>query len=81
MSIFWPANPERDLAGYLVYRADGEPSDRAQWTKLTDQPVTRTTFRDDRARPGTRYSYRLSAVDRYGNESAPSVPVTETASP
>ena len=81
VSVFWSAGPERDLVGYNVYRAQGEPAPGTRWARLNDQPVTRTTFRDERARTGQRYFYRLTAVDRYGNESAPSDAVVETASP
>jgi hypothetical protein len=81
VSLFWPTNPESDVAGYYIYRADGEAGATAPWTRLTDKPITRTTYRDDRARLGARYSYRITAIDRYGNESQPSTVVTETASP
>lgn len=81
VSLFWPTNIEADVVGYFVYRTDGEPADASVWTKLTDKPVNRTTFRDDRARIGQRYAYRITAVDRYGNESPSSLPVSEIASP
>ena len=60
------------------------PTRRQQPTHVVDSDsftLTRTTYRDDRVRTGTRYAYRLTAVDRYGNESAPSEPVSDTASP
>ena len=78
VSLFWPANAERDLKGYLIYRAEG---DGGAFVRITPEPVTRTSYRDDRTRTGTRYAYKLSAVDRYGNESAPTSPVYEVASP
>lgn len=81
VSLFWPTNPETDVVGYFVSRAEGEGAAATQWTRLAERPVTRTTFRDDRVRVGTRYSYRITAVDRYGNESPPSAAVAETASP
>jgi hypothetical protein len=79
VSLFWPTNREPDVVGYIVSRSEGGAG--GPWTRLTEKPVTRTTFRDERVRTGTRYAYRLTAVDRYGNESAPSEPVSETASP
>jgi hypothetical protein len=81
VSLFWPSNAESDVVGYYVYRIEGEPSPTAKWTRITDSPVTRTTYRDERVRTGTRYSYRITAVDRFGNQSQPSEPSTETASP
>jgi len=79
VSIFWPSNSERDVIGYYVYRSDGSQS--AQWTRITPSITTKTTFRDDRVTAGSQYSYRVTAIDRYGNESAPSAVVVETASP
>lgn len=81
VSLFWPTNTEGDVVGYFLTRTDGDPAETSTWTKLTDKPVNRTTYRDDRVRVGSRYSYRVVAVDRYGNESPPSAPVSETASP
>lgn len=81
VSLFWPTSGESDVVGYFVSRTEGDPSDTSSWTKLTDRPVNRTTFRDEKVRLGNRYSYRIVAVDRYGNESPPSAAVAETASP
>lgn len=81
VSLFWPTNAEGDVAGYFISRTDGDPTATSTWTRLTDKPVTRTTFRDEKVRLGSRYGYRITAVDRYGNESPPSASVAETASP
>lgn len=78
VSLFWPTNPEPDVVGYFIYRAE---SGAATFTRITEKPVTRTTYRDEKVRTGSRYAYRLSAVDRYGNESPQTDPVEETASP
>lgn len=80
VSLFWPTNTEADVVGYVIQRTDGDPSDGSTWTKLTDKPINRTTFRDDKVRLGSRYAYRIVAVDRYGNESPSSAAVSETAS-
>jgi hypothetical protein len=81
VSLFWPTNPERDVVGYYVYRTEGEPGESSAWTRLTQSPYARTTYRDERVRVGARYGYRLTAVDSAGNESPPSAAVAETASP
>ncbi len=47
--------------------------------KSTPQPITTVTFRDDRVEIGRRYFYRVTAVDRFNNESTPSRTVSETA--
>lgn len=78
LSLFFPANPERDVAGYNIYRStDGSvPKDR--WTKLNRTLLERTTFQDDAVESGTKYFYYLTAVDTAGNTSQPSEIVGET---
>ena len=81
ISLFWPTSTERDVVGYNIYRAESEDGD-GEWIKLTDQPLSNVTaYRDDRVVLGKRYSYRVAAVDRFGNESARSRAVSETANP
>lgn len=79
ISLFWPSNPEQDVVGYNVYRA--ESPDQKDWIKLNPQPLNAVTFRDERVVIGKRYYYRVTAVDRFNNESEPSPPVSETANP
>lgn len=71
-SLFWPANQERDLKGYLVYRADRRDSPRSEWTKLTPAPISTTTFRDSTGQTNKTYYYFVTAIDEYNNESRPS---------
>lgn len=84
ISLFWPSSPERDVAGYNVYRAaafnDADPA-VTQWTKLTPQPITTVTFRDDAVRIDQVYFYKVTAIDRYNNESNSSSVVHEAAHP
>ena len=79
ISLFWPTSPEADVAGYNVYRAESADAEEKDWTRLTPQPITTVTFRDDRVEIGKRYFYRVTALDRFNNESAPSRTVSETA--
>ena len=70
IELSWSISPELDWAGYRVYRSEqpgapGEPRNR----DLLLSP----TFRDMSLVPGRRYIYRVTSVDRAGNESAPSV--------
>ncbi|HEU4753885.1 MAG TPA: carboxypeptidase-like regulatory domain-containing protein [Armatimonadota bacterium] len=51
---------------------------KQEYQRLTPQPITGTTFTDPTARPGQTYRYVLTAVDRSGNESAPTAPVEVT---
>jgi len=66
IELSWAISPEGDLAGYSVYRSDGEdtPGERVS-VEILPSP----TFRDISVLPGRRYYYRVSAVDRAGNES------------
>ncbi|MDH4163260.1 MAG: hypothetical protein OEW15_11315 [Nitrospirota bacterium] len=67
--LTWNENKERDLAGYNVYRT---VKSGAEAIPLTDKPVNRTTYSDDTVQPAMTYYYRITAVDRSGNESVPS---------
>jgi len=66
VELSWEISPETDLAGYAVYRSDAPdaPGERVS-TDILPSP----TFRDISVVPGRRYYYRVSAVDRAGNES------------
>jgi hypothetical protein len=55
------------LAGYNVYRETVGAAGGA--TKLNDAPVVLPGFRDATANAATRYRYRVTAVDKKGNES------------
>lgn len=81
ISLFWPSSSERDVAGYFVYRADSADTPDKDWIKLNDQPVTTVTFRDERVVIDQTYFYRVTAVDRFNNESSRSRIVSETAHP
>lgn len=81
VSLFWPTNPEKDVVGYYIYRAEKADAPPANWVKLTPKPVTLVTFRDDKVKPGERYYYRVTAIDRFDNESEPSATVSQIANP
>lgn len=78
LSLFFPANPEPDIAGYNIYRSTDENLPKDQWAKLNSDLLTRTTFQDERVESGRRYYYYLVAVDQAGNVSQPSEIVSET---
>ncbi len=77
ISIFFPNNPEPDVAGYNVYRSTDPDLPKERWLKLTPTPITRTTFQDDRVEAGRRYHYYITAIDQAGNNSRPSEVVSE----
>jgi fibronectin type 3 domain-containing protein len=76
--LFFPANPEADIAGYNIYRSTDANLPKDQWTKLNAELLTKTTFQDDKVESGKQYYYYLTAVDRAGNASDPSEVVSET---
>lgn len=78
LSLFFPANPELDVAGYNVYRSTDASLPKDRWTKLNGELLTRTTFLDDKVESGRKYYYYLTALDNSGNTSAPSEVVSET---
>jgi hypothetical protein len=78
LSLFWPANPERDVAGYNLYRTTDATLPKERWTKLNNSLLTRTTYQDEAVESGKKYSYYLRAVDTAGNTSQPSEAVSET---
>jgi hypothetical protein len=81
ISLFWPSSPERDVIGYNVYRAGFSDVPDPSWIRLNDQPMTTVTFRDDRVVIDQTYFYKVTAVDRFNNESLRSRVVRETAHP
>jgi hypothetical protein len=79
VELSWSINTETDLAGYRVYRS--EQQDTAGELVTTDLLLS-PVYRDTSVQPGHTYWYSVTAVDRYGNESAHSAPVAvEVAQP
>ncbi len=66
VELSWDISLEADWAGYHVYRSEqaDTPGER-----LTRELLLAPTFRDISVPPGRRYFYRVTAVDRVGNES------------
>lgn len=72
VSIFFAVNPERDVAGYNIYRSEDPNLPKDQWIKLNRTLLARTTFQDDGVQSGKRYFYFVRAIDNSGNTSDPS---------
>jgi fibronectin type 3 domain-containing protein len=80
ISLFWPTSPEPDVIGYNIYRAESADESENDWIRLTPQPLSDvTTYSDDRVVIGKRYFYKVTAVDRFENESLPSRVVNSVA--
>ena len=76
IDLSWQPGTDADLAGYNVYRRAATGG----YERLTAKPVLGPAYTDSTVAPGSSYTYRVTAVDGSGNESAPSGEVTETAS-
>ncbi|HTA56549.1 MAG TPA: fibronectin type III domain-containing protein [Candidatus Baltobacteraceae bacterium] len=72
VELSWSINVESDLAGYRVYRSQ-QDGDRG--ALLTPELLPSPAYRDNSAQSGQRYWYTVTAVDRSGNESGPSLAV------
>lgn len=81
LELSWGINLETDLAGYNVYRSETPGSPAGRGERLNKELLLTPTFRDTSVQAGRRYFYRVTAVDRAGNESSPSVSVAETVPP
>lgn len=79
ISIFFAVNPEKDIAGYRVYRTENQNLSKPEWTLLTTTLIITNTFQDKTVETGKTYYYYLTAVDKTGNVSQPSEVVSETA--
>lgn len=73
VELSWSINVESDLAGYRVYRSQQEGE---RGVLLTPDLLPSPAYRDNSVQSGQRYWYTVTAVDRSGNESAPSLTVT-----
>jgi hypothetical protein len=75
VDLSWQPGSDLDLAGYNVYRRTPAGS----FARLNSAPVTGPAYTDADVTAASSYTYRVTAVDSSGNESAPSSEVTETA--
>lgn len=74
IDLLWAPDSDADLAGYNVYRweGDGPPS------RINSELVKTPAFRDSNLAAGQTYKYSVSAVDERGNESAHSEEASES---
>ncbi len=71
VELNWDRNLEDDLAGYRIYRAEGD----GPFEKLDDVSAI-PSYSDRKAAAGKTYRYLVTALDQAGNESPRSAPVT-----
>ena len=74
IDLSWLPRTERNLAGYVVYRREG---DRA-WQRISPAaPVVGPAFHDAHVEPGHSYRYAVASVSLTGHESARSAEAEE----
>lgn len=78
LSIFFATNPEKDIAGYKIYRSTDKDQDLKNWALQTVEMLKTNTFHDKRVESGKTYYYYLVAIDKFGNVSKNSEIVSET---
>ena len=75
IDLSWLPIPEADLAGYAVYRREGD----GEWQRISPaQPNIGPAFHDAKVEPGHTYRYAVTAIDQAGHESARSPEAEET---
>ena len=74
IDLSWLPNTESDLAGYIVYRREGEEL----WKRLTTQPSVGPAFHDATVEAGHSYRYAVSAIDQSNQESGRSQEAVES---
>lgn len=78
VDLSWSINLETDLAGYRVYKSEQEGT---RGELITKDLLPTPAVRDTSVQPGQRYWYTVTAVDRAGNESAPSTQIAVEITP
>lgn len=76
LRLEWQALPPDDVHHVNVYLAEGETCAPDQQNLVASLPVTAPGYTCWGLQAGTRYTNCITAVDRAGNESAPSEPVS-----
>jgi len=75
VDLSWQPDTETDVAGYHVYRREGEGA----WKRISgERLVVGPAFHDPDVQAGHSYAYAVSAVDAQGNESGRSAEAAET---
>jgi hypothetical protein len=78
IDLSWLPVTEADLAGYAVYRREGDGTD-GSWQRISpQQPIVGPGFHDPQVQPGHTYRYAVTAIDQLGHESARSPEASET---
>lgn len=75
VDLSWDISSAANVAGYNIYRSTAETVSTDRWDRLNRGPLLTPAFRDIPTVLGKQYFYRVTVVDIFGNESAPSASV------
>lgn len=75
VDLSWDISSAPNVAGYNIYRSTADTVSADRWDRLTSGPLLTPAFRDIPTVSGKQYFYRVTVVDIFGNESAPSASV------
>ncbi|MGB6823231.1 MAG: fibronectin type III domain-containing protein [Candidatus Acidiferrales bacterium] len=75
IDLSWDISPAPNVAGYNIYRSTANTVSADRWDRLNRSPLLTPAFRDIPEVSGKQYFYRVTVVDTFGNESAPSASV------
>jgi hypothetical protein len=78
IELSWGISQETDVAGYRVYRMEASADSGTPGERLNAELLPVPAFRDMSVAAGRGYRYTVTVVDRAGNESASSAPVSVT---
>jgi hypothetical protein len=75
IDLSWQPDDDVNLAGYAVYRCEGE----AAWKRISSaEPLVAPTFHDTQLQSGHNYRYAVSAIGQNGHESPRSAEAEES---
>jgi len=75
IDLSWQPVTDADLAGYIVYRREGDGG----WQRISPAgPLVPPAFHDAQVQPGHSYRYAVSSISQGGNESARSAETEES---
>jgi hypothetical protein len=75
IDLSWQPVTDPDLAGYAVYRREGEGG----WQRISPaEPLVPPAFHDAQVQPGHSYRYAVSAISQGGHESVRSAETVES---
>jgi hypothetical protein len=75
IDLSWQPVADASLAGYIVYRYEGEGA----WRRISPaEPLVSPAFHDSQVQPGHTYRYAVSAIGQNGCESARSAEAGES---